>query len=216
MVLAVLENVSRHDLTEAEVMTALRVLRDLKQWGSTEIARRLGVTRQWVNMFFRIADDAVLGEHVQAGRLSVAKAQEVRTARTPAACKAALTAALEGASLRRIREIARGDSASGGIPAGRGVDPNVESDFPDDAEDVASGRTRAAGAARGEGVRDIAVLADERGVKAHMHEFRVVNLILDLVKEKTDEIELAEFVRFMREDLRTARAKVLAAPRRRR
>jgi ParB/RepB/Spo0J family partition protein len=210
LVLAVLENVARQDLSEAEVMTALRVLRELRQWSSSEIARRLGVTRQWVNMFFRVADDAELSEHVQAGRLSVAKAQDVRTARTPAARAAALAAALEGASLRRIREIARGGVADD-------ASANAESDFPDGAADDVSAPpgalrgTDVTDGARAPAGRDIAELADERGVRARLEDFQVASLILELTQARTDELKLGDFIRRMREDLRTARARVLAA-----
>jgi ParB/RepB/Spo0J family partition protein len=107
LVLAVMENVARQDLAEGELLTALRLLRDLKGWGPSEMARHLGVTRQWIQQYFRVGNDSTLNPLVHAGRLSVANAQEVRLARTPEARAVALEAALAGAPQRQIRALAR-------------------------------------------------------------------------------------------------------------
>ncbi|HEX2185638.1 MAG TPA: ParB/RepB/Spo0J family partition protein, partial [Chloroflexota bacterium] len=68
MVLALLENLSRQDLTDAEIITGLRVLHDLRGWHQAEIARRLGVSRAWITQYFRVAADSTVSEHVQTRR----------------------------------------------------------------------------------------------------------------------------------------------------
>ena len=71
---------------------------------------------------------------------------------------------------------------------------------------------RGTGEARVAGGRDIADLADERGTTARLGDFQVASLILDLARAKSDELRLGDFIRRLREDLRTARARVIAAP----
>lgn len=111
LALALAENVSRHALADAEVLTALRLLLDLNGWSQAELARRLGVSPQWVSQFARVLADPELAAHVQTGRLSAAKAYEVQRAAAPAR-PAALQAALGGASLRAIRHIAERGAAT--------------------------------------------------------------------------------------------------------
>ena len=48
LVLALLENLSREELSEAEIITGLRLLHDLRGWSQREIARRLGVSSGWI------------------------------------------------------------------------------------------------------------------------------------------------------------------------
>jgi ParB/RepB/Spo0J family partition protein len=113
LALALLENMSRADLTEPEVITGLRLLRDLRGWSQSQIATRLGVSRQRISQYFRVAGDAEVAEFVQTGQVSVAKAYDVLLADTPAAKRAALAVARQGAPQRVIRRVAKGD------PAGR-------------------------------------------------------------------------------------------------
>jgi len=114
LVLALAENVSRSDLTDAEIVTATRLLRDLHQWSQSEIARRLGVSRQWISQYFQAIEDPELAQRIQAGELSTAKAYEVRRARTPRAKRDALDAALAGAPLREVRRLATGSPTAPG------------------------------------------------------------------------------------------------------
>jgi ParB/RepB/Spo0J family partition protein len=108
LVLAVAENVSRHDLSDAEVLTSVRLLQDMHQWSQAEIARRMGVSRQWINQYSTASADPELAELVQTGQLSAAKAYEVQRAHTPDLRAAALEAAVGGAPLRAIRQAAAG------------------------------------------------------------------------------------------------------------
>jgi ParB/RepB/Spo0J family partition protein len=114
LVLALLENLAREELREAEVITGLRLLHDLRQWSQAEIARRVGRTRAWVSQQFLVAGDPQLAAHVQTGQLRVSTAQDIRLAPTPANRAAALQAALEGAPRRLVRQLARLGPGSGG------------------------------------------------------------------------------------------------------
>ncbi|HEU5315344.1 MAG TPA: ParB/RepB/Spo0J family partition protein [Chloroflexota bacterium] len=141
LILAVAENVSRHALTDAEIVTAVRLLRDLHQWSQSEIARRLGVSRQWISQYFQGIEDPELAQRIQSGELSTAKAYEVRRAKTPRARQRALDAALRGAPLQDIRRVAGdggGDIAPTSVPTpapaaatieDRGADDPVSSDL---------------------------------------------------------------------------------------
>ncbi len=137
LVLAMAENIARHNLSDADTITSLGLLRDLRGWSIAEIARRLGTSDVWIHRHFSVAGDPALGEQVQAGALSVAKAYEVVRARTPIARAAALAAALGGDPLRVIRQRAQdspalsvgegptrsddpGPIAPAGEPSGRG------------------------------------------------------------------------------------------------
>jgi ParB/RepB/Spo0J family partition protein len=119
LALALLENMSRADLTEPEIITGLRLLHDLRGWSQSQIATKLGVSRQRISQYFRVAGDAEVAELVQTGRVSVAKAYDVLLADTPAMKRAALAVARQGASQRVIRQVAKGN------PAGRApAEPN--------------------------------------------------------------------------------------------
>src|SRR3954454_14942039 len=106
LTLALAENLARHALSDSEILTAIRVLVDLHGWNQTQIARRLGVSHQWINQFTRVIDDPDLAAHVQTGRLSVSKAYQVQRAQSPAARQAALDAALAGAPFSTVRRLA--------------------------------------------------------------------------------------------------------------
>jgi ParB family chromosome partitioning protein len=116
LALALLENMSRADLTEPEVITGLRLLHDLRGWSQSQIATKLGVSRQRISQYFRVAGDAEVAELVQTGQVSVAKAYDVLLADTPATKRAALLVAREGAPQRVIRRVAKGYPA-GPVPA---------------------------------------------------------------------------------------------------
>jgi ParB/RepB/Spo0J family partition protein len=116
LALALLENMSRADLTEPEIITGLRLLHDLRGWSQARIATKLGVSRQRISQYFRVAGDAAVAELVQTGRVSVAKAYDVLLARSPDAKRAALAVARQGAPQRVIRQVARG--APGHAPSG--------------------------------------------------------------------------------------------------
>jgi ParB family chromosome partitioning protein len=116
LTLALAENLARHALSDAEVLTAIRVLVDLHGWSQHQIARRLGVSHQWVNQVSRVLAASDLAEHVQTGRLSVAKAYQVQRAHSPEARRAALDAALGSASFRAIRNVAEGVSPTAADP----------------------------------------------------------------------------------------------------
>jgi ParB/RepB/Spo0J family partition protein len=127
LVLALAENVSRHALSDAEVVTALRLVHDLHGWSQAEVARRLGVSPQWINQFARVLADSELTAHLQSGQLSTAKAYEVLRAQTPGTRQAALEAALRGAALRTVREIAAGAVVPLGAGGGAGESPPAAS-----------------------------------------------------------------------------------------
>src|SRR3954470_12765491 len=69
LTLALAENLSRHALSDADVLTAIRVLVDLHGWSQHQIARRLGVSHTWINQVSRVLAAPDLAEHVQTGRL---------------------------------------------------------------------------------------------------------------------------------------------------
>jgi ParB/RepB/Spo0J family partition protein len=96
LVVALLENLSRQDLTDAEIIAGLLVLRDLRGWSQQEIARRVGVSKGWLSQYFRVATDAVVSVHVQRGELRVGKAYEIVRAQDRGGKVAALDAAPKG------------------------------------------------------------------------------------------------------------------------
>jgi ParB family transcriptional regulator, chromosome partitioning protein len=108
LALALLENMSRADLTEPEIITGLRLLHDLQGWSQSQIAAKLGVSRQRVSQYFRVAGDAEVAELVQTGQVSVAKAYDVLLASSPATKQEALVVARQGAPQRVIRQVAKG------------------------------------------------------------------------------------------------------------
>ena len=92
-----MENLSREDLTDAEIVAGLTVLRDLRGWSQDEIAHRVGVTKGWISKYFRVAGDADVSPHVQQGALTTGNAYEIVVAQDAAAKARALEAALGGA-----------------------------------------------------------------------------------------------------------------------
>jgi ParB family chromosome partitioning protein len=103
LLLALSENLARRDLSDADTVLAVRTLHDMHAWTATEIAARVGTSVGWISQVLGVARDPELADHVQAGRLSVAKAHEVRTAKDPARRGAALAVALRGGSQPAIR-----------------------------------------------------------------------------------------------------------------
>ena len=130
LVLGLLENLSRSDLTDAEIISGLSVLHDLRGWSQAEIARRLGVSRAWITQYFRVAADPTVSEHVQTRHLSAAKAYEIVRADTDSARDAALQAALQGAPRQIVRRLARPGAADGAPSEGPGASdvPPAEGD----------------------------------------------------------------------------------------
>ncbi len=58
LTLALAENVSRHALSDADLATAIQLLVDLHGWNQAQVARRLGVTPQWIGQYVLVlADD---------------------------------------------------------------------------------------------------------------------------------------------------------------
>jgi ParB/RepB/Spo0J family partition protein len=108
LLLALAENTARRDLSEADTLTALRLLRDVTGRRGADLARELGTSRAWISRFVVLDGDAELSELVQGGGLSVATAYEVYRARTPAAREAALAAARRGEARRVVRALAAG------------------------------------------------------------------------------------------------------------
>jgi ParB family chromosome partitioning protein len=103
LLLALSENLARRDLSDADTVLAVRTLHDMHAWTATEIAARVGTSVGWISQVLGVARDPELADHVQAGRLSVAKAHEVRTAKDPALRAAALAVGLRGGSQPAIR-----------------------------------------------------------------------------------------------------------------
>lgn len=127
LVLALSENFSRHNLSDADLATAIQLLVDLRGWSQTDVARRLGVTSQWIGQYVLVLADAELAALVQSGQLSISVANQVRQAQTPEDRQAALDAALHDAPFRIVRSLAKGETPDVGpsIPSA----PAVESDF---------------------------------------------------------------------------------------
>jgi ParB-like chromosome segregation protein Spo0J len=107
LLLALSENLARHDLSDADTVLAVRTLHEMHAWPATEIAARVGTSVGWISQVLGVARDPELADYVQAGRLTVAKAQEIRTAKTPALRAAALTVGLQGGSQPAIRRAKR-------------------------------------------------------------------------------------------------------------
>jgi len=72
---AVAENASRSDLTLAEMIDAVRRLRDETQWSGSEIARRIGRHKGYVSELLAVADNKdlsrLVGEEVIAPKTAV-------------------------------------------------------------------------------------------------------------------------------------------------
>jgi ParB/RepB/Spo0J family partition protein len=232
LVLALVENLAREGLSDAEILAALGVLRDLHQWSQAEIARRLGVSRAWITQYFRVAGDAEVSAHVQTGGVSVAKGYDVVKAATAEARERALAAALRGADLRTIRGLAK--PSPGGVlshltPRPRPGDaPRDESDggSGDEQDEQAGGREAAPAGAPGggeeatsataapvAGVHDLADLAGELGLTLDLRELELMRLFRAAIRTQTPRAGLADFIRAARADLRRAEALVRSAPR---
>ena len=104
LLMALSENMARRDLSDADTVLAVRTLHDMHAWSATEIAERVGTSVGWISQILGVARDPELADHVQMGRLSVAKAQEIRTAKTSEARGAALAVGLQGGSQPSIRQ----------------------------------------------------------------------------------------------------------------
>jgi len=224
--MALVENVSRHSLTESEIVTELRILHDMEGLHQAEIARRLGVSRAWIMQFFRVANDPTVSEHVQTEHLSVAKAYDIVLASSDEARAAALSAALGGAPRRVVRAIAKegpgtargahetGDGASsagatsGNAQAGSTNTTTGASDAAARPRYVATAETEA-------GVRDVADLAGELGLTVDLSDLQLTKLFRAAIKAQTGTLDLRAFIRALRADLRRADALVRAAPRKR-
>ena len=243
--MALVENVSRHNLTDAEIVTELRVLHDLEGLHQAEIARRLGVSRAWIMQYFRVAGDPAVSEHVQTEQLSVAKAYDIVLAKTDEARQAALSAALQGAPRRLVRQIAKegpqaardpqqaADRAAASAGAAGGEQPDgadgPAGPGPADGEraDAAAGPAGAgpagwagapyvATAATEAGVRDVADLAGELGLTIELRDLQLTRLFRAAIEAQTGTLDLRDFIRAARVDLRRADALARAAPRARR
>ena len=132
------ENLARHNLSDADLAAAIQLLVELHGWSQSEIARRLGVTSQWIGQNVLVLADAELGPLVQTGQLSVSLANEVRLAHTAESRQAALRAALQGASVRTVRSLAAGAGDDTAATDGSGDNDRplpCESDFQVAAED---------------------------------------------------------------------------------
>jgi ParB/RepB/Spo0J family partition protein len=209
LVLALLENLSREDLTDAEVIAGLSVLRDLRGWSQNEIARRLGVTPGWISRYFSVAGDADVSAHVQRGELTTGKAYEVVVARSPAAKTRALDAALGGVSRLAVRRIARDEPppASANGAAGTAGTAGTAGATPPEPP--------AATAPPEAGVRDAADVAAALGMTLDLRETQLLRLFRAALQADTPRASLADFIRAARADLRLADAMTRTAPRKR-
>jgi ParB/RepB/Spo0J family partition protein len=228
LVLALVENLAREGLSDAEIIAALGVLRDLHQWSQAEIARRLGVSRAWITQYFRVAGDAEVSAHVQTGAVSVAKGYDVVKAATAEDRERALAAALRGAGLRTIRGLAR--PPPGGVLSDLTPHPGPgdasRGESGDEPAEPAEGRGTAPPGATGEregaasataapvaGVHDLADLAGELGLTLDLRELELMRLFRAAIRSQTPRAGLADFIRAARADLRRAEALVRSAPR---
>jgi ParB/RepB/Spo0J family partition protein len=216
LVLALVENLSREDLTDAEIVAGLSVLRDLQGWSQDEIARRIGVTKGWISKYFRVAGDPDVAPHVQQGALATSKAYEIVVARDPEAKARALEAALSGAPKPAVHRIAKG--ADG--PTGDAAAPEVDARFPretgpdrDFPRETAPAPQPVASAPPEAGARDAAEVAAELGLTIDLQETQQLGLYRAAVVAGTRHASLADFIRRARADLRMAEALVRTAPR---
>jgi ParB family chromosome partitioning protein len=218
LVLALIENLSRHNLNDADTVTALRTLRDLRGWSGSEMARQLGVSPQWINQQFKVAGDPVLSEYVQRGQLTIAKAQEIRTARDERLRQEALTVALSGGTLVEIRRIAKGRqrNTTPGLP---GVAPSpassggpapawgVESDFqapPQPGMDPGPrpGVEPVATAAPEAGARDLVEVARELGLSFPKARLQTRRLLQQADEQAINQLDAAALLQLLRADVR--------------
>ena len=207
LVLALLENLSREDLPESDIVKGLHLLHELRQWHQSEIARRLGVSRQWISQYFRVATDAVLSEHVQTHQLTVTKAYDIQLARDEPSRDAALEAALHGASRALVRRIAKqgpeaaAAGAADGDGAGEGTNGHANGDAAEQAGAAGSARYVASAAPYAR-VGNLAEVADELDLTMRFDGLELTNLIRDAVENGTDEFRVGDFLRLVRNDVR--------------
>jgi ParB/RepB/Spo0J family partition protein len=231
--MALAENVSRHSLSESEIVTELRVLHDMEGLHQAEIARRLGVSRAWIMQYFRVANDPIVSEHVQTNELSVATAYDIMLASSPAARDAALSAALGGAPRRVVRRIAKQRSDVEQQPyddrGGSGRETPVapaqtdgqsrlpramRSEHASDRDSGDTAKSRYVATAETEtGTRDVADLAGELSLTVHVKDLQLTRLFQAALKSKATAIDLRAFIRATRADLRRADMLVRAASR---
>jgi ParB/RepB/Spo0J family partition protein len=210
--MALVENVSRQNLADAEIIRELRVLHDMEGLHQAEIARLLGVSKAWIGQYFRVASDDELSEQVQRDRLTVAKAYDIQLAKSPEGRRAALDAALAGAPLRTIRRLAKEgpDSAADGAAAGQ----HAAGDTGDGHAPSAAAERKVAFATTDAWVRDTAALAGELELTINLADRQIAKLIRAALKANTGTLDLQSFIKATRADLRKADALVRAAPRR--
>ena len=214
LVVALLENLSRQDLDESEIVTGLRVLHDLRGWQQAEIARRLGVSRAWITQYFRVAGDPVLAQHVQTHQLTVAKAYDVVLASSEQTRRVALSAALEGAPRRIVRQLAKHGAEysrerQGEAPASEGAGAGAEH-----TAGWAHGAAPANGVATASpdaAARDLADLAAAQGVTVRLRDLQLAKLLRAAFEAGTDTFDAAAFLRLARADLRRVEALVRTA-----
>ncbi len=203
LVLALLENLSREDLPESDIVKGLHLLHELRQWHQSEIARRLGVSRQWISQYFRVATDAVLSEHVQTHQLTVTKAYDIQLARDDAARGAALEAALQGASRALVRRIAKqGPEAAAGTADGAGEGADGQANGEATGQGGAGAARYVASATPYARVGNLAEVADELDLTMRFDGLELTNLIRDAVQNGTDEFRVGDFLRLVRNDVR--------------
>lgn len=227
LVLALVENLSRQDLTDAEIVAGLGVLHDLRGWNQAEIARRLGVSRAWITQYFRVARDPVISEHVQVQQMSVATAYDIVRAESDHARNAALRAALNGAPRRVVRLLAKDAVEEWEEGASNSTS---EEETPSSSTDVGEGDTdsghqstasraqgkqtnRAATATLDAGVRDLADLANALSVTGNFRDLQITKLIRSALENGAEEFDAAAFLRLVRADIRHVEAMIRSASR---
>jgi ParB-like chromosome segregation protein Spo0J len=239
LLMALSENLSRHDLSDADTVLAVRTLHDMHAWTATEIAARVGTSIGWVSQILGVANDQELADHVQRGRLTIAKAQEIRTAKTASARQAALSVGLKGGSQPSIRAAKRLASlrylnsppvesesvesepgAGGGAPAPGGgssrtpAEPRSSAGPPP--HPAAPDRPWAvhepvATAAPAAGSRDLADVARELGLTGHIVDLQSTALFVAAIRGGLAIYDVEVMLRTMREDLRRMESLVRAA-----
>ena len=240
LALALLENMSRADLTEPEIITGVGLLHDLRGWNQSQIATKLGVSRQRISQYFRVAGDAEVAELVQTGRVTVAKAYDVLLASSPESRGAALAVARQGAPQRIIRQVAKGrpsdapasSSAANGCAAAGATDAesvpagaDERNGQPTRTGDTAAGggshdarRAGAAPPAAGPvataapeaGSRDLADVAGVLGVVVRPETLQLTRLLLS-ASSAGGGIDAQAFLRLARADIRQVEAAIRAA-----
>lgn len=214
LVLAMVENLARQSLSDTDIIAGLSVLRDLRGWSQSEIARRLGVTSAWISQYFRVATDNQVAPLVRMGQVSVSKAYEIAKA-TPEVRRRVIDAAVSGASLQTLRRLrqeqtgARPEcdaSGAGGSESSNGRAANGHAPEPE--EGVLSDLTPPLRVSATAGVRDLAELAAEHDLRVRLRDTGLGKLVRAALENGRDDVRLADFIRLLREDMRTAEALV--------